>query len=280
VPRFDGPRRASISSLIAREKGVSRSSTLGNIATSRNPDETVATSRLAIYNSSYTVQVVVFGDSIRRPIYPRIDHVSYGSKLGEEMKAFGVTAVVIASMVAVLGAAPASAEVPRMSGVRVVAGDDGTSAPDDGSDLDRPITVRSYEYKVVDVVKTYNFTAKSRQLAVCKVMSGAGGGTCTMSQYTEVDARVDTEFGVSQGAVGVKIGVTAGKKVGVTVSWTSPKAPAGSVFKAFAVGTRVKYRIEKWKVVSAGGIHARSLVSTSDILTGFQPTPGFAVVGQ
>jgi hypothetical protein len=237
------------------------------------------------------------------------------------MKAFAMTAVVIAGMVAVLGAAPASAQ-DTVAGKVVIAGaatsdettsdeamadevmaDDaasdtatsedatsGEAAPEDatsdgttpdegdggGAGL-RPVTSTKYEYKYINVSRTYNYTAKSRQLAVCKVLSGAGGGTCTMSQSFTVESRVDVSFGLTQASVGATIGITAGMKVEGLVSWTSPKAPAGSEFKAWAVGTRVKYQIQKWKISKAGGITARTLVATSDVLTGFQPVHGFAV---
>jgi hypothetical protein len=69
--------------LIAREKGVSRSSTLGNIAIPPIGDETVAKPRLAIYNPDYTVQVVVIGDSVPEtdipPHRPRVWN-RYGEK--------------------------------------------------------------------------------------------------------------------------------------------------------------------------------------------------------
>jgi hypothetical protein len=62
-----------------------------------------------------------------------------------------------------------------------------------------------------------------------------------------------------------------------SISRTSPRAAVGSTYKAWAVGTRVTYKIQKWKVTKAGGRTVRKLVGTSNTLAAFQPVRGSAV---
>ena len=142
---------------------------------------------------------------------------------------------------------------------------------------DPAITVTSYEYKYVNVNKTPNWTNTSKQLGICKVHAGAGGGTCTISQNYTVNRSVDVSFGLTASNVAVGVGLGSSASVSGTVSWTSGVAPAGTTYKAWAVGTKVNFRIQKWKVVKAGGRTARTLLATSGVLSAFSPKRGFAV---
>ena len=142
---------------------------------------------------------------------------------------------------------------------------------------DPAISVTKYEYKYINVVKSTNWTNKSRQLGICKVQAGAGGGTCSISNSYSVSTTVDASFGISYKDVAANIGISATKSVTGTITWTSGVAPVGSSFKAWAVGTHVTYKIQKWKVTKSGGRTIRSLQSTSGTLAAFSPVKGFAV---
>lgn len=142
---------------------------------------------------------------------------------------------------------------------------------------DPAITVSSYVYKYVVASRVKNWTNKAKQLGICKILSGAGGGRCTISASYTVKSAVDVAFGLSKGAVSANVGVNVSKSVSGSVSWTSDKAPVGSSFKAWATGTRVTYKIQKYKVVKAGGRTISTLVSTSPTLVAFEPVKGFAV---
>ncbi|WP_148272799.1 hypothetical protein [Microbacterium testaceum] len=144
---------------------------------------------------------------------------------------------------------------------------------------DPAVSVTYYRYSAVNVSRTYNWTNKAIQLAICKVQSGASRGTCTMSAGYELETSVDTSFGLTRGFVSANIGVNESKKVTGNVSWTSPVAYAGSSYKAWAVGTRVTYRIQKWIGRKTLGMSTPrwTLDSTSSTLSAFEPQVGFAV---
>ncbi len=142
---------------------------------------------------------------------------------------------------------------------------------------DPAVTVTTYEYKYVNVNRIYNWTNKARQLGICKVQAGAGGGTCSISNSYSVQTTVSVTFGLTKGVVAAGIGIEASKTVTGNITWKSGKAPVGSTFKAWAVGTKVTYQVQKWKVSKAGGRTTRTLMSTSGTLTAFSPVAGFAV---
>lgn len=107
--------------------------------------------------------------------------------------------------------------------------------------------------------------------------SGAGGGTCTIATSYSTKTGVTTSFGISQSTVAANVGVQFEKTVNGSVSWTSPKAKAGVSFKAWAVGERVTYKIQKWKVSKIGTRTVQQLLETSPTLVSFEPVQGFAV---
>lgn len=142
---------------------------------------------------------------------------------------------------------------------------------------DPAVTATTYQYKYVSVVKTSNWVNKAKQIGVCQVLKGAGGGKCSITNSYTVATSIQTSFGLSNATVAANIGISATKTVSSSINWTSPKAPVGSSYKAWATGTKVTYKIQKWKVSKAGGITARKLVSTSGTLTSFSPVVGISV---
>lgn len=141
------------------------------------------------------------------------------------------------------------------------------------------MSVTYYRYTPVDIRRTFNWTNKAVQLAVCKVHYGAGRGTCTMQNSHEVESSAGTVFGLDKGFVSASVNINGSKKVSGTVSWTSAPAPAGSSFKAWAVGTRVTFRMQMWvghRVTGQSATRWR-LESTSASLQAFEPQVGFAV---
>ena len=141
---------------------------------------------------------------------------------------------------------------------------------------DPAVTQTRYQYKYVSVAKTSNFTNKAEQLGICKVATGGGGTTCAISNSYTVETTVGLSFGLSKELVSAGINISASKKVSGSVSCTSPPLAAGSSYKAWAVGTRTTYKIQKWKVVKAGGRTITTLEGTSGTLTAFSPVVGFA----
>ncbi|MFE2772313.1 hypothetical protein [Microbacterium resistens] len=140
-------------------------------------------------------------------------------------------------------------------------------------------SVRFTKYKVIDIHKVRNWTNKSKQLGICKIQAGAGGGTCSISNSYTVSASVQTAFGATVGHLTGSLGINASQTVSGTVTWTSGKAPAGTTYKAWAVGNRATYKVEKWTGFRTAGMKETTwkLESTSGTLSAFEPVVGFAV---
>ncbi|WP_217180719.1 hypothetical protein [Streptomyces sp. AC495_CC817] len=144
---------------------------------------------------------------------------------------------------------------------------------------DPAVSVKLTKYTVVNVVKTSNWTNTSRQLGICKVQSGAGGGRCTISGTYSVDTSVTAGLGATKALVAANIGFSLSTSVSGTISWTSKPTSAGTTYKAWAVGTRATYRVQKWTGYKTLGMKTPNwkLESTSSTLTSFSPVRGFAV---
>ncbi len=144
---------------------------------------------------------------------------------------------------------------------------------------DPAASVTYTKYTATDVSKTYNWTNKSKQIGICKVLSGAGGGTCSISNSYSVSTSIQTSLGASVSDVSASIGFNSSKTVTGTITWTSGEAPVGSSFKAWATGTRATYKVQKWtgtKLLGQKNVNWR-VVSTSGTLTAFSPVVGFSV---
>ncbi|MEV7768512.1 hypothetical protein [Microbacterium sp. NPDC086615] len=144
---------------------------------------------------------------------------------------------------------------------------------------DPGVSVTYYRYDVIDVRRTMNWTNRGVQLAICKVHNGAARGKCAMSASYEVESAIDATLGASKSGIGATIGVHESRTVKGSVSWTSPSAPAGSSYKAWAVGTLVTYKIQKWVGRKTLGMRypVWTLEATSRTLSAFDPRVGFAV---
>lgn len=141
-----------------------------------------------------------------------------------------------------------------------------------------PVIVQTrYEYKYVNIKSYPNWTNKSQQLGICVVLKGAGGGTCTISNSYTATTEVSASFGLSKSVVSAGIGVNYSATASGSISWTSPRAAVGSRYKAWAVGTRKTYNIQKWRITQAPTVYKRTLDGTSGTLASFSPVKGFAV---
>ncbi|MDR0592078.1 MAG: hypothetical protein LBG60_02225 [Bifidobacteriaceae bacterium] len=98
-------------------------------------------------------------------------------------------------------------------------------------------------YKVVDKTKTTYYVDKTQELASCKILTA--GGTCTASKSTAATRSVQISTGVSREGVTASLGISSALTVGVAVSCTSPKMSKNQLWRAWAMGTRHKYRVQK-----------------------------------
>lgn len=134
-------------------------------------------------------------------------------------------------------------------------------------------------YDTIDLKKTPNWTNKAEQIGICKIRKGAGG-TCQISNSYSVSTSISTSFGLTAGHVASTIGFNKDHSVSSSVTWTSPSHKKGSAavsYKAWAVGTKATYKIQKWKGYKALGQKNTRWVleSTSPTLTAFSPVKGF-----
>ncbi|AZH77497.1 hypothetical protein CSX12_03020 [Microbacterium sp. Y-01] len=138
---------------------------------------------------------------------------------------------------------------------------------------DPAVSVKMTKYKITDLVKTNNWTNKSKQLGVCKIQAGGGGGRCTISASYKVESSVSAAFGATSAWVSAQIGMNASYSVSGRVSWTSGIAPARTTFKAWTVGTRAAYKVQKWAGYKTLGMSTPNwkLVGTSATLSAFSP---------
>lgn len=144
---------------------------------------------------------------------------------------------------------------------------------------DPAVSTKLTKYTVEDLVKTNNWTNRARQLGVCKVHSGAGGGKCTISTSYSVETSISASLGASPSEIAASIGFSLSATVSGSISWTSKEARAGTTYKAWAVGTRATYRIKKWTGYKTLGMSTPNwkVDSTSGTLSSFSPVQGFAV---
>lgn len=135
---------------------------------------------------------------------------------------------------------------------------------------DPAITVSSYQYEATNVRMASNQVNYSARVGGCQVAQA--GISCTITGSYSVGTTVTTSFGLSAGQVAATIGISATASVSGSISCTSPALPAGGYFTAYDKGTFRYFDLQKWKVSKAGGITARSLVSTATGQKAFTPS--------
>lgn len=144
---------------------------------------------------------------------------------------------------------------------------------------DPAISVTYTKYVAVNVKKSYNWTKAAKQIGYCEIRSGAAGGTCQIANSYSVSASIQTSLGATVGEVSSSIGFNASATASGTITWRSGRAPVGSRYKAWAVGARATYQLQKWTghTVLGQSRVTWQLTSTSGALTSFSPIVGFSV---
>ena len=122
-------------------------------------------------------------------------------------------------------------------------------------------------YKVVSksVVST-SYTNKSKVIGQCKI--SRANSTCTISSGSTATGTVQAALGAAPMGLSGQVGVSGSKSVSVNVSCTSPKMPKNSSYRAWAVGTRYKYKVQKIRTVWGSS----SVQGTSGWLYAFKPS--------
>lgn len=73
--------------------------------------------------------------------------------------------------------------------------------------VDLVVSVKMMKYKIIDFVKMNNWINKFKQLGVCKIQVGGGGGRCIIFVLYKVELLVSVVFGVIFVWVSVQIGM-------------------------------------------------------------------------
>lgn len=122
-------------------------------------------------------------------------------------------------------------------------------------------------YKVVSksVVNT-SYTNKARVIGQCKI--SRANSTCTISSGSTTTGTVQAALGATPKGLSGQLGVSVSRAVTVGVSCTSPAMPANSTYRAWAVGTRYKYKVQKVRTVWGSS----SVQATSGWLYAFKPS--------
>ena len=134
---------------------------------------------------------------------------------------------------------------------------------------DPALTVTTYEYKVTGVSTS---TKPNYQKPVGGCVVGTANSVCTISASYSEKASVSGSLGLSAGQVSAQLGFALETTVSGSMSCTSPPLPKGAAYRAYLTGTYYTYKVEKWKLVKAGGQTARTLVERTGSQTAFRPS--------
>lgn len=108
---------------------------------------------------------------------------------------------------------------------------------------------------------------RSKSISSCSV--GVAGAKCTIAQGKTASRSIQLSLGLTRRIVAGSLGFSADSSVTTTVSCSSPAMKVGQVWRAYAVGTRHKYKAKK--VTMVGYLVAKT--ETSGWLYAFNPKP-------
>ena len=109
-----------------------------------------------------------------------------------------------------------------------------------------------------------NYTNLSNELARCNAASA--GITCSISKTTSASRSISLSLGITRAAVASGLGISADTSQSIGVSCTSPALQAGQSLRAYPVGTRYSYQVQKRTYIGAS-----VTVENSGTLYAFNP---------
>ncbi|WP_143938863.1 hypothetical protein [Tessaracoccus rhinocerotis] len=98
-------------------------------------------------------------------------------------------------------------------------------------------------YKVVDKSKTLNYVNRGQVLASCKALNT--GVTCSISKGASSTRTVQLGMTMKRAEITGSLGISSAATVSVNVTCTSPTMYSGQVFKAFPMGERHRYKVQR-----------------------------------
>ncbi|MFE7846695.1 hypothetical protein ACFUTX_16035 [Microbacterium sp. NPDC057407] len=115
------------------------------------------------------------------------------------------------------------------------------------------------------VINRY-WTNMGQMIGSCKV--GTKGSTCSISTGKTATRSVSLAYGMTRGAVTASLGIDAATSVSVGTSCSSPPLPAGRIYRAYPIGEKWQYKIQKITYVGIG----LSKTQKTGWLTAFNPS--------
>lgn len=126
-----------------------------------------------------------------------------------------------------------------------------------------------YRYKVISKTST-SYVTGPKVIGSCKVTST--GGSCSISRGKTATRTIQVSLGASRSAVSAGLNISSAASVTTTVSCKSPALRAGQIWKARALGTSYKYRVQKQKAYKPRvGPTSWRTVGTSSTLKAYNP---------
>ena len=121
-------------------------------------------------------------------------------------------------------------------------------------------------YKVVSKsLLSSNYTNYSNELARCN--AATSGVTCSISQSVSATRTIGLDLGASRGVIATGLSISSASSTSISVTCNSPAMSAGQSFRAYPVGSRYSYKIQK-RAVAPG---SDTLLATSGTLYAFDP---------
>jgi len=126
-------------------------------------------------------------------------------------------------------------------------------------------TVKTVSSVIEKSTVSNRYIDRSKSISSCSI--GAAGGSCVISRGRTASRSIQLSLGVTREMVAASFGFSSGYTVSTSVTCTSPVLKAGQIWRAYAVGTRHKYKAKK--VTMVGYLAAKT--ETSGWLYAFNP---------
>jgi hypothetical protein len=132
---------------------------------------------------------------------------------------------------------------------------------------ERSATVKTVSSVIEKTTVSTRYIDRAASISSCSV--GTAGARCTIAKGKSASRSIQLTLGLTRKIVSGALGFSADSSVTTTVSCSSPTMKVGQVWRAYAVGTRHKYKAKK--VTMVGYLVAST--ETSGWLYAFNPQP-------
>lgn len=114
-----------------------------------------------------------------------------------------------------------------------------------------------------------NYHNYSNPLPGCRILTS--GGTCTISSGRSATRSISLDLGFSRSFVAGNLNISSSYTVTTSQSCTSPAMAAGTEWRAWPLGQRIRYQLRERTVRLVQGIPVSDTQRTSGFLYAFNP---------